>query len=91
VEWFGRVEFTKEDNVYLSFGENAGLKVGDRLKVVAPGQEVINPTTHASLGFSSGTTKGQVKVKELLGTTGAVATVVSGGPFTTNDKVKAVR
>lgn len=91
VEWFGRVEFTKEDNVYLSFGENAGLKVGDRLKVVAPGQEVINPGTQASLGFTADETKGQLKVTELLGTTGAVATVVSGGPFTTNDKVKAMR
>jgi hypothetical protein len=91
VEWFGRVEFTKEDNVYLSFGENAGLKVGDRLKVVAPGQEVINPATQASLGFTADETKGQLKVTELLGTTGAVAQVVSGGPFTTNDKVKAMQ
>jgi hypothetical protein len=91
VEWFGRVEFTKEDNIYLSFGENAGLKVGDRLRVVAPGQEVINPSTHASLGYTSDQTKGQLKVTELLGTTGAVAHVLSGGPFTTNDKVKAIR
>ena len=91
VEWFGRVEFTKEDNVYLSFGENAGLKVGDRLRVVAPGQEVVNPATQASLGFTADQTKGQLKVTELLGTTGAVATVVSGGPFANNDKVKAMR
>jgi len=91
LEWFGRVEFTKQENVYLSFGENAGLKVGDRLKVVKPGQEVINPTTHASLGFSADETKGELKVTELLGDTGAVAQVLHGGPFKANDKVKAVR
>jgi len=90
VEWFGRVEFTKEENVYLSFGQNAGLKVGDRLRVVKPGQEVINPTTHASLGFTSDEPKGELKVTELLGDTGAVARVVHGGPFQTNDKVKAI-
>jgi hypothetical protein len=91
VEWFGRVEFTKEENVYLSFGQNAGLKVGDRLRVVKPGQEVINPTTHASLGFTADEPKGELKVTELLGDTGAVAQVVRGGPFQTNDKVKALQ
>ncbi len=30
MEWFGRVEFIKENKVYLSLGQNAGLKVGDR-------------------------------------------------------------
>jgi hypothetical protein len=89
VEWFGRVEFTRDENVYLSFGQNAGLKVGDRLKVVTPGKEVINPTTHATLGFAPDESRGELKVTELLGDTGAVARVVRGGPFKTNDKVKA--
>jgi len=91
IDWFGRVEFVKEGKVYLSLGQNAGLKVGDRLKVVAPGKEVINPTTHASLGFTADTPQGDLKVTELLGDSGAVAMVVSGGPFKANDKVKAAR
>jgi hypothetical protein len=91
VDWFGRVEFTKEGEVYLSLGENAGLKVGDRLKVVSPGKEVINPTTQASLGFTADEPRGELKVRELLGETGAVATVMSGGPFKANDKVKATK
>lgn len=91
VDWFGRVEFTREGEVYLSLGENAGLKVGDRLKVVAPGKEVINPTTQASLGFTADEPRGELKVRELLGETGAVATVMSGGPFKANDKVKATK
>lgn len=91
VDWFGRVEFVKEGKVYLSLGQNAGLKVGDRLKVVAPGKEVINPETQASLGFTADEPRGELKVTELLGNTGAVAQIVSGGPFKANDKVKAAR
>jgi len=89
VEWFGRVDFVKEGNLYLNLGQNAGLKVGDRLKVVEPGKEVINPQTHASLGFSADVPKGEIKVTELLSTTGAVAQTLSGGPFKSGDKVKA--
>ncbi len=91
VDWFGRVEFTREGKVYLNLGQNAGVKAGDRLKVVAPGKEVVNPETHAVLGFTADETQGELKVTELLGTTGAVATVINGGPFKTNDKVKAMR
>ena len=47
IAWFGRVEFVKEGKVYLSLGQNSGLKVGDRLKVVEPGKEVVNPKTHS--------------------------------------------
>jgi hypothetical protein len=91
VDWFGRVEFVKGDNVYLSLGDSAGLKVGDRLKVVVPGQEVVNPTTHASLGFTSDESQGLLKITELLGKSGAIAQVISGGPFKPNDKVRALK
>jgi hypothetical protein len=89
IPWFGRVEFVKEGKVYLNLGENAGLKVGDRLKVVAPGKEVINPRTHSVLGYTADIPQGELKVTELLGKTGAVALPVSGGPFKSGDKVKA--
>ena len=87
--WFGRVDFTKEGKVYLNLGQNAGLKVGDRLRVVAPGKEVMNPNTHAVLGYTSDETQGELKVTELLGNSGAVATALSGGPFKPNDRVRA--
>lgn len=89
MDWFGRVDFIKEGQVYLNLGQNAGLKVGDRLKVVQPGKEVVNPTTHATLGYTSDTTVGELKVTELLGATGAVAQGMSGGPFKPGEKVKA--
>jgi hypothetical protein len=89
IAWFGRVEFVKEGKVYLNLGENAGLKVGDRLRVVAPGKEVVNPRTHSVLGYTADITQGELKVTELLGKSGAVALPVSGGPFQAHDKVKA--
>jgi hypothetical protein len=89
IRWFGRVEFVKEGKVYLNLGQNAGVKVGDRLKVVAPGKEVVNPTTHAVLGYTSDESQGELKVTELLGNSGAVATTTSGGPFKPNERVRA--
>ena len=89
ISWFGRVDFVKDGKVYLNLGQNAGLKVGDRLKVVAPGKEVVNPTTHATLGYTADETKGELKVTGLLGNTGAEADPVSGGPFNANDRVRA--
>ena len=91
IAWFGRVEFVKEGKVYLSLGQNSGLKVGDRLKVVEPGKEVVNPQTHSVLGYTADNPQGEIKVTELLGNSGAVALPLSGGPFKTNDKVKAVK
>jgi hypothetical protein len=89
--WFGRVEFVKEGKLYLNLGENAGLKVGDRLKVVQPGKEVVNPKTHSILGYTADIPQGEIKVTELLGKNGAVATPMSGGPFKANDKVKPTK
>jgi hypothetical protein len=91
IGWFGRVEFVKEGKIYLNLGESAGLKVGDRLKVVQPGKEVINPKTHAILGYTADIPQGEIKVTELLGKSGAVALKVSGGPFKANDKVKPTK
>jgi hypothetical protein len=91
IAWFGRVEFVKDGKVYLSLGQTSGLKVGDRLKVVEPGKEVVNPKTHAILGYTSDIPQGEIKVTELLGNSGAVGLALSGGPFKANDKVKAVK
>jgi hypothetical protein len=91
ITWFGRVDFVKEGKLYLNLGESAGLKVGDRLRVVQPGKEVVNPQTHSILGYTADVPQGEVKVTELLGKSAAVATPVSGGPFKANDKVKVAK
>jgi hypothetical protein len=91
IGWFGRVEFVKEGKVYLNLGQNSGLKVGDRLRVVEPGKEVVNPKTHSILGYTADNPQGEIKVTELLGNSGAVALPLSGGPFKANDKVKPTK
>jgi len=91
IPWFGRVEFIKEGKVYLNLGQNSGLKVGDRLKVVEPGKEVVNPTTRSVLGYTADVPQGEIKVTELLGNSGAVAMPLSGGPFKASDKVKPTK
>jgi hypothetical protein len=91
IAWFGRVEFVKEGKVYLSLGQNSGLKVGDRLKVVEPGKEVVNPKNNSVLGYTADIPQGEVKVTELLGNSGAVGMPLSGGPFKANDKVKPTK
>jgi len=91
IAWFGRVEFVKEGKVYLNLGQNSGLKVGDRLKVVEPGKEVVNPKTQSVLGYTADIPQGEVKVTELLGNSGAVGLPLSGGPFKANDKVKPTK
>ncbi len=91
IPWFGRVEFIKEGKVYLNLGQNSGLKVGDRLRVVEPGKEVVNPTTRSVLGYTADVPQGEIKVTELLGNSGAVAQPLSGGPFKANDKVKPTK
>jgi len=58
---------------------------------VEKGKEVVNPQTHSVLGYTSDIPQGEIKVTELLGNSGAVALPLSGGPFKTNDKVKAVK
>jgi hypothetical protein len=89
IPWFGRVDFVKDGKVYLNLGQNAGLKVGDRLRVVTPGKAVENPTTHTILGYTADQTQGELKVTELLSNSGAVATPMNGGPFKPNDRVRA--
>jgi hypothetical protein len=89
LDWFGRVEFTKGDQIYINVGNNSGLKPGKLLQVVQPGKEVINPQTNAVLGYTGDIHRGELRVTEILGNNAAATEAVSGGPFQPNDKVKA--
>jgi hypothetical protein len=89
LEWFGRIEFTKGEQIYVNFGNNTGLKPGKLLQVVQPGKEVINPQTNAVLGYTGDVSKGELRITEVLGNNAAATVAVSGGPFQPNDKVKA--
>ena len=74
IRWFGRVDFVKEGKVYLNLGQNAGLKVGEHLKVVVPGQRGGEPTTCRILDRPRICPRGRLKVTGLLGISGAEAT-----------------
>ncbi len=89
LEWFGRIEFTKGDQIYVNVGNNTGLKPGKLLQVVQPGKEVTNPQTNAVLGYTGDVHRGELKVTEILGNNAAATVAVSGGPFQPNDRVKA--
>ena len=89
LEWFGRIEFTKGDQIYINVGNNSGLKPGKLLQVVQPGKEVTNPQTNAVLGYTGDVHRGELKVTETLGNNAAATVAVSGGPFQPNDRVKA--
>jgi hypothetical protein len=89
LEWFGRVEFTKGEQIYVNVGNNSGLKVGKLLQVVQPGKEVVNPETKAVMGYTGDVSKGELRITEVLGNNAAATVAVSGGPFQPNDKVKA--
>ena len=88
LEWFGRIEFTKGDQIYVNVGNNTGLRPGKLLQVVQPGKEVTNPQTNAVLGYTGDIHRGELKVTEILGNNAAATVAVSGGPFQPNDRVK---
>ena len=89
LEWFGRIEFLKGDQVYVNVGNNTGLRPGKLLQVVQPGKEVMNPQTQAVMGYTADMSRGELKVTEILGNNAAATVAVSGGPFQPNDKIKA--
>jgi len=47
-EW--RVVEVLENQIYVNAGEGAGLKIGERLRVVSVARELVDPDTQAVLG-----------------------------------------
>jgi hypothetical protein len=88
LDWFGRIEFIKGDQIYVNVGNNSGLKPGKLLQVVQPGKEVTNPQTNAVLGYTGDVHRGELRVTDIVGNNAAATVAVSGGPFQPNDRVK---
>ena len=65
------------------------MRIGDTLEIYEPGKEIIHPTTNLSLGWTTGKLKGAVRVTDLFGLDAAVAKVVQGQGFATNDIVRS--
>ncbi len=88
LEWSSTVARVEDGKVFINAGRLTGLQVGTILDVYEPGQEVINPVTKFSLGWTTGERKGSVMVTRLFGVDGSVAEPVNGVGFTANDVVK---
>jgi curli biogenesis system outer membrane secretion channel CsgG len=78
IEWTGRIASITDGQVYINAGKSIGLKVGDKLNVVALGKEIFDPETHVLLGRSEGAPKGEVKVTGYAGDKLTIAAPISG-------------
>ena len=88
MDWQGRVAKILGNKVYLNAGRASGLLAGDILKVLSPGEEIIDPITRAYLGRSEGLLKGTLEVTEFIGEDSAMALIHTGGNFQDGDVVR---
>jgi hypothetical protein len=88
LEWSTTVTRVEDGRVYVNAGRLTGLRIGNILEVYEPGQEVINPITNISLGWTTGKQKGKVLVTHLFGVDASVAEPINGAGFKANDIVK---
>lgn len=88
MDWQGRIAKIIGSKVYINAGKASGILAGDILKVLSPGEEIIDPVTRAFLGRSEGFLKGTLEVSEFIGTDSAMAQIHTGGNFQEGDVVR---
>ncbi len=88
MEWQGRIAKIAGNKVYINAGRASGLLSGDILKVLSPGEEIVDPVTKAFLGRSEGFLKGTLEVSDFIGTDSAMTVVHTGGNFQEGDVVR---
>ncbi len=88
LEWYSTVARVEDGKVYLQAGRLTGLQPGVTLDVYEPGEEIINPVTKFSLGWTTGERRGKVVVTSLFGVDAAIAEPINGAGFMPNDIVK---
>jgi curli biogenesis system outer membrane secretion channel CsgG len=75
--WSCRVAAVKDGMIYLNAGLEAGVEVGQKLKVYSQGAEIIDPTTGLVLGQEE-KELGTIKIASHFGENGSIANLVSG-------------
>lgn len=90
-DWSASVIRTESGRVYIDAGQQSGLRMGEILDVYGPGEEIINPLTQLSLGWSPGALKGRIQVSGFFGVDGAYAKPLEGDDFRTRDVVKVAQ
>ncbi len=86
--WEGKVILVQGNNVFITPGSDAGVKVGDTFTIYSKGIELIDPDTGISLG-SVESKSGTVKVTSLVsGGKAAQASIQSGSDIKKGDLVR---
>jgi curli biogenesis system outer membrane secretion channel CsgG len=62
--WSGKVMLVKDNVIYINSGANAGIKQGDILEILNPGEALIDPDTGMQLGTEN-KRLGQLKISEV--------------------------
>jgi|GEM_PF-1523867 len=78
LEWVGYVSKILGNKIYINAGRSSGLKLGDILKVLSPGEEIFDPVEGRSLGISKGKVKGSLEVVDFLGEEVSICLLHSG-------------
>jgi hypothetical protein len=79
--WYGKVVAVEEGRVYINAGKEAGIRLGQMMKVYHGGKVV------KGLGFAPGKTVGLIKIAGYVGTNGSYGTVAEGGGVQVSDLV----
>jgi hypothetical protein len=90
LDWTTTIAKVDGEKIYLNAGKLSGVRIGDTLEVFEAGKEIFNPVTNLSLGWTTGRPIGTLKVTDLFGVDAAVAKVMEGAGFSSNDVVKSM-
>ena len=88
MDWQGRVAKIMGNKVYVNAGRASGILAGDILKVLSPGEDIVDPVTKAFLGRSEGMLKGTLEVTDFIGQDSSMTTIHTGGNFQEGDVVR---
>jgi hypothetical protein len=79
--WYGKVVAVEDGRIYINAGKEAGIRLGQMLKVYRGGKVV------KGLGFAPGKTLGVVRIEGYVGTNGSFGNVTEGGGIQVSDLV----
>ena len=89
--WTTSILAVEGDNVFISGGQRQGLRVGDRLKVMAPGKVIKSPQTGFNVQLPHSQV-GELEVVSFFGDSdtneGSICRIVSGVPPTTDHLIQ---
>jgi hypothetical protein len=88
MDWQGRIAKILGNKIYINAGRVSGILAGDILKVLSPGEEIVDPVTKAYLGRSEGMLKGTLEVTEFIGEDSSMTLIHTGGNFQEGDVVR---